>query len=422
MTLVAANRCGDWPFTLIWDHASSKLIGTGEDPEGRFDAVLERTEEVDDSTRENLLLWSCMLRIDPSFNEILAIILNDVKYSLEHGWHDREDMEISFMQALTTDGAGAVARGLSKEIAEQLAASLRGQNGADFYAQFDLEGATSARRLPPPPSRRARPRTTSPVPDSGHRVILSIRDVQERFTTALSAEIPQACLEEVHNEVMYPRKTLSIGSHVVILKTENTERYCPELIGEETEILADAQDDQPYQVQDSKCWLYASDVQAPRGPFMTCSKLHQMEACIHPASSVPCQRCEQSVAQSEDEIMVCRQCRVGVCNTCCKKEALAAVDEVISRVKRDRIESWLTQQRYEHIDSSFDSECPICCEEMVESDLVDICRGGVGRPAHTFHRACARDWLFRSNECPVCRRSPAVDYASIESSVIACDS
>jgi len=53
----------------------------------------------------------------------------------------------------------------------------------------------------------------------------------------------------------------TVGDKVVVLDTNNTRSYCPELIGSTSEIVGDAEDNQPYQIADSGCWLHVEDVQ-----------------------------------------------------------------------------------------------------------------------------------------------------------------
>jgi len=54
--------------------------------------------------------------------------------------------------------------------------------------------------------------------------------------------------------------------------------------------------------------------------------------------------------------------------------------------------------------------CTICMEGVqvdVDGSLVNLC-ADAGR-AHIFHASCLRNWLRKSNTCPLCRRSDIID-------------
>lgn len=54
----------------------------------------------------------------------------------------------------------------------------------------------------------------------------------------------------------------TVGDVVTILRTRNTEEWCPQIIGSKLPIVTDGRDYRPYQVEGSTTWLDAGDVQA----------------------------------------------------------------------------------------------------------------------------------------------------------------
>lgn len=64
-------------------------------------------------------------------------------------------------------------------------------------------------------------------------------------------------------------------------------------------------------------------------------------------------------------------------------------------------------------DPNLDSEkkCPICMEEYKIGD--EICFSRNNKCPHVFHAECMRNWLMKSNDCPLCR----LDYLQVTSDV-----
>jgi hypothetical protein len=64
-------------------------------------------------------------------------------------------------------------------------------------------------------------------------------------------------------------------------------------------------------------------------------------------------------------------------------------------------------------DPNLDSEkkCPICMEEYKIGD--EICFSRNKKCPHVFHAECMRNWLMKSNDCPLCR----LDYLQVTSDV-----
>lgn len=59
----------------------------------------------------------------------------------------------------------------------------------------------------------------------------------------------------------------TMGSEVIILKTENTKENFPEGIGDKFNIAVDAKDQVPFQIEGHSVWLYETDVMWVSGPF-----------------------------------------------------------------------------------------------------------------------------------------------------------
>lgn len=91
-------------------------------------------------------------------------------------------------------------------------------------------------------------------------------------------------------------------------------------------------------------------------------------------------------------------------------------EEQISGLGTEQVAWWLAQDQrladYDHV-AAMDPPwcCPICTEglegEQAHGWLVTICGEGCD-DGHLYHEACLREWLLKSNTCPVCRRNPVV--------------
>jgi len=74
--------------------------------------------------------------------------------------------------------------------------------------------------------------------------------------------------------------------------------------------------------------------------------------------------------------------------------------------------SWLDQHSLTNIcEVEPDWCCPICFD-CSKTNLVKMCQDDHGGTIHAFHRQCIADWLVRRNECPTCRRTPAIELPS----------
>jgi len=110
----------------------------------------------------------------------------------------------------------------------------------------------------------------------------------------------------------------TVGDKVVVLDTKNTREYCPELIGSMSEIVGDAEDTQPYQLEGSKCWLHVEDVEVQQlasSPSRGASEQIQSSAQMIQLENEAAFNAKGDEAASEDKIVVvalfaswCRVC------------------------------------------------------------------------------------------------------------------
>ena len=76
--------------------------------------------------------------------------------------------------------------------------------------------------------------------------------------------------------------------------------------------------------------------------------------------------------------------------------------------KKDNLFLEMDQYQYKHIqkyDSRKETECAICLEEFKRNDIIKEfynCK-------HIFHKDCLKDWLKRSNTCPLCKHDLTED-------------
>ena len=76
--------------------------------------------------------------------------------------------------------------------------------------------------------------------------------------------------------------------------------------------------------------------------------------------------------------------------------------------KKDNLFLEMDQYQYKHIqkyDSRRETECAICLEEFKRNDIIKEfynCK-------HIFHKDCLKDWLKRSNTCPLCKHDLTED-------------
>ena len=68
--------------------------------------------------------------------------------------------------------------------------------------------------------------------------------------------------------------------------------------------------------------------------------------------------------------------------------------------------------QYKHIqkyDSRKETECAICLEEFQRNDIIKE----FYKCKHIFHKECLKNWLKRSNECPLCKHDLTEDINKI---------
>jgi hypothetical protein len=81
--------------------------------------------------------------------------------------------------------------------------------------------------------------------------------------------------------------------------------------------------------------------------------------------------------------------------------------------KKDNLFLEMDQFQYKHIqkyDSRRETECAICLEEFKRNDIIKEfykCR-------HIFHKDCLKNWLKRSNACPLCKHDLTEDINKMQ--------
>ena len=80
--------------------------------------------------------------------------------------------------------------------------------------------------------------------------------------------------------------------------------------------------------------------------------------------------------------------------------------------KKDYLFLEMYQYQYKHIqkyDSRKETECAICLEEFQRNDIIKE----FYKCKHIFHKECLKNWLKRSNECPLCKYDLTEDINKI---------
>ena len=80
--------------------------------------------------------------------------------------------------------------------------------------------------------------------------------------------------------------------------------------------------------------------------------------------------------------------------------------------KKDYLFSEMDQYQYKHIqkyDSRKGTECAICLEEFQRNDIIKE----FYKCKHIFHKECLKNWLKRSNECPLYKHDLTEDINKI---------
>ena len=68
----------------------------------------------------------------------------------------------------------------------------------------------------------------------------------------------------------------------------------------------------------------------------------------------------------------------------------------------------MDQYQYKHIqkyDGRRETECAICLEEFKRNDIIKE----FYKCKHIFHKDCLKNWLKRSNVCPLCKHDLTED-------------
>ena len=80
--------------------------------------------------------------------------------------------------------------------------------------------------------------------------------------------------------------------------------------------------------------------------------------------------------------------------------------------KKDYLFLEMDQYQYKHIqkyDSRKETECAICLEEFKRNDIIKE----FYKCKHIFHKDCLKNWLKRSNVCPLCKHDLTEDINKI---------
>jgi len=80
--------------------------------------------------------------------------------------------------------------------------------------------------------------------------------------------------------------------------------------------------------------------------------------------------------------------------------------------KKDDLFVEMDQYQYKHIqkyDSRRETECAICLEEFKRNDIIKE----FYKCKHIFHKDCLKNWLKRSNVCPLCKHDLTEDINNI---------
>lgn len=135
---------------------------------------------------EDELVWSAVVEIDPGFpfDAVWPTLKGSVYRALRSvhttwpkmGWRSSDEMEISLRRGVETSGSGAIARGLQKTQAEQVAKELQGE--VPCLVCVDREGAAAAPDdTEPAPGPQA---GGAADPERRERIRQRIRDLRDR--------------------------------------------------------------------------------------------------------------------------------------------------------------------------------------------------------------------------------------------------